>query len=95
MCGIAGFIGESKNPKLSSEIIKNLFIQCETRGVDAAGMYGLEKGKDGRIVYHKEPGAASRFVETDIWSQIESFEFGLTFSPCQRGNDRHGNSKYQ
>lgn len=77
MCGIAGFIGESKDPKLSSEIIKNLFIQCETRGIDAAGVYGLEKGKNGRIVYHKEPGAASRFVETDIWKQIESINLDL------------------
>jgi predicted glutamine amidotransferase len=70
MCGIAGFIGESKNAHVTSELTTKLFAKCESRGTDAAGFWGAESGQKGRIFYHKEPIRSSQFVKSnDIWRQ--------------------------
>ena len=59
MCGIAGFIGESKNSQASFAILSKLFSKVEIRGVDAAGYWMAETGNQGRIFYHKQPGKSS------------------------------------
>jgi len=70
MCGIAGFIGESKNAHVTSELTTKLFAKCESRGIDAAGFWGTESGQKGRIFYHKEPIRSSQFVKSnDVWRQ--------------------------
>lgn len=70
MCGIAGFIGESKNAHITFDLTTKLFAKCETRGTDAAGFWGTEAGQKGRIFYHKEPVRSSQFVKSnEIWRQ--------------------------
>ena len=67
VCGIAGFIGKSKNSKLTYKLISALFRECEIRGDDASGYWGTNE-KD--IFYHKEPIKSSDFVKKDEWLSL-------------------------
>jgi len=68
MCGIAGYIGASKNHKLTYELITNLFDYLELRGTDAAGVWGTEIAPKGRVIYHKEPIRSSEFIKKKFWT---------------------------
>ena len=74
MCGIAGFIGSSKNPHITYELITTLFEKTESRGEDASGFWGANKDN---IIYHKEPLKSSRFVLKDAWKNLERFNPNL------------------
>lgn len=76
MCGIAGFIGESKNYKLTFRLITALFEESQIRGTDAAGYWGTQTG-DGVIVYHKEPIKASEFVKKPVWRDLSNINLNL------------------
>jgi glucosamine 6-phosphate synthetase-like amidotransferase/phosphosugar isomerase protein len=76
MCGIAGFIGQSHKPKVSYELITQLFDFLEIRGVDAAGAWGTEIG-DGRIVYHKDSIRSSEFIKTDFWKDLRTIKLDM------------------
>ena len=67
MCGILGVIGESLDPHFSFEILTQLFIKTESRGEDASGMWGTQRGNEGNIIYHKEPLKSSEFIKLPIW----------------------------
>ena len=69
MCGIAGFIGKSKKPEVSFQIMNSVFDQLEVRGTDASGMWGTQSG-DGKIIYHKEPEKSSDFINTPTWKSV-------------------------
>lgn len=78
MCGIAGFIGESKNAHITFDLTTKLFAKCESRGTDAAGFWGTESGQKGRIFYHKEPIRSSQFVKSnEIWRQANRSSIDL------------------
>jgi len=70
MCGIAGYIGQSKKPKLTYELITALFDYLELRGTDAAGVWATESGNKGRVVYHKEPIKSSEFIKKSFWKKL-------------------------
>lgn len=70
MCGIAGYIGESKKPILTYQLITKLFEKSECRGIDAAGYWGTEAGINGNVLYHKEPGKSSDFVKKEVWKLV-------------------------
>lgn len=76
MCGIAGFIGYSKNRAYSFRLITALFEESELRGVDAAGYWGAEPG-DGAIVYHKEPIKSSEFIKKNVWRDLINHDLNL------------------
>lgn len=65
MCGIAGFIGRSKNPAASYKLISALFYFSDIRGIDAAGYFGTTI--DGDVLYHKQPGKSGDIIDKDIW----------------------------
>lgn len=69
MCGIAGYIGRSKNPEVSFQIMNSVFDQLEVRGTDASGLWGTQ-ANNGKILYHKEPEKASDFIDTDVWKSV-------------------------
>lgn len=69
MCGIAGFIGASKKPKITYELITNIFDYLEVRGIDAAGVWGTEAGPKGKVLYHKEPIKSSEFIKKNFWTE--------------------------
>lgn len=67
MCGIAGYIGHSQYSELTFRLASNLFRKLESRGVDAAGHYGI----DGDTVYsHKQPLRSSQYIKTDNWKSL-------------------------
>lgn len=76
MCGIAGFIGNSKNPQLTYKLITSLLEESQIRGIDAAGYWGAEKG-NGSIAYHKEPIKASELVKKNVWKDLSKIDFNL------------------
>jgi len=67
LCGIAGFVGKSKNLKLSFSILSSLFRKIESRGIDAAGYWMSEFGNDGKVHYHKQPGRSTELVKSENW----------------------------
>jgi hypothetical protein len=69
MCGICGYIGRSKSPKITFELTTRLFEQSESRGKDAAGFWGVE-AENGKILYHKEPCESGKLVQKPIWNKI-------------------------
>lgn len=77
MCGIAGFIGQSKNHKITFKLITNLFRFSESRGADASGVWGLEAGQNGRVVYHKEPTRSSDFVQKEFWKNLRRIKLNM------------------
>lgn len=85
MCGIFGFIGESKNPAASFELANNLMIATEKRGTDATGFWGCENIKDGRrLFFDKEPVKSSLYKDTPIWKK----EFAVVNSDLLLGHCR-------
>lgn len=77
MCGLSGFIGTSKKPKATYELITHIFRDLQTRGTDAAGIWGVEAKENPRIVYHKAPIRSSEFVELPIWSKVQKLNPNL------------------
>lgn len=77
MCGISGYIGHPKRPKLSYELITNLFDFLEIRGTDASGVWGTEFGECGRVVYHKEPIRSSDFIKQEFWHNLRKIKTDL------------------
>jgi predicted glutamine amidotransferase len=70
MCGLAGYIGGSRNDSATFELMTSLFDQIEVRGTDAAGFWGVDRD-DGKILYHKEPIKTSEFIKRPMWARIE------------------------
>jgi predicted glutamine amidotransferase len=67
-------IGRPKKPRLSYELAMTLFDYLELRGIDAAGMWGVESAGENRIIYHKEPIRSSEFIKLPIWKQVKDLE---------------------
>jgi glucosamine 6-phosphate synthetase-like amidotransferase/phosphosugar isomerase protein len=71
VCGIAGYIGNSKNPDLSFKTISRLFNKIESRGKDASGFWGVSHFGD--ILFDKKPIASSLFLKDKPWLDIIFF----------------------
>jgi len=71
MCGLFGFIGESKDPELTKELCTALFVKTQIRGTDASGFYCVDDFPSRSISYFKKPVPAMEFVGLpeykDIW----------------------------
>jgi len=63
-------LGDSKKPLVTYQIITKLFEKTESRGQDAAGFWGTQPGKNGKVIYHKEPIKATVLVKKEIWRRI-------------------------
>lgn len=70
MCGIAGVIGNSKDPKISFEIMSLLFEKIETRGKDASGFWGISKNDS--VLFCKEPLPSSDFIKKNDWQFVKN-----------------------
>jgi predicted glutamine amidotransferase len=80
MCGITGFIGNSKNYNLSYNLLTKLFEKSESRGTDAAGFWATEHGLNGRVIYGKEPVRSTKFVKRQLWRHLSKIESNLVIS---------------
>lgn len=70
MCGIAGFIGKSKNPEISFKLISRLFEKIESRGKDASGFWCLSDF--GSVSFFKQPIKSSDFIKKQEWFNLAS-----------------------
>lgn len=77
MCGIAGLIGESKNPKVTFQLMTRILENLERRGEDSTGFWGTQKGQKGAIYYHKEPTKTTDFVYKKVWKKMRKFNPNL------------------
>lgn len=91
MCGIAGFIGRSKNNKLSFELLSELFERLDSRGIDASGYWLAESGDNGSVYTHKQPGRSSEFVNSDIWKSNKNIEVNLALVHARGASRGSGN----
>lgn len=54
-----------------------MFDHLETRGFDASGVWGTESGKNGRVIYHKEPIRSSEFIQKDFWKDLRKVKTNM------------------
>lgn len=90
MCGIAGFIGKSKQPQISYLLLTELFRTLEVRGTDASGIWASEENSDA-INYHKAPVNSSEFIAGDYWEilQHKSLDLALLHSRAASKGSEH------
>lgn len=93
ICGIAGFIGVSKKPKATYEIMTNLFEFLEFRGTDASGVWAAEAGPEGKIFYHKEPIKSSEFIKKDFWKKVRRSKINLLLVHARATSKGNGHAK--
>ena len=84
MCGISGFIGNSKDPELSFILSSKLFEQIEIRGKDSAGVWASNQKK--QIFYHKEPVQSSVFVKNSFWKKIKKFNANIMLCHARKAS---------
>jgi glucosamine 6-phosphate synthetase-like amidotransferase/phosphosugar isomerase protein len=92
MCGIAGYIGQSKRPKLTFELITSLFDYLELRGTDASGVWGTEVGENGRVIYHKEPIRSSDFINQNFWFKLKKIKTDMLLVHARATSRGGGNA---
>ncbi len=83
MCGIFGFIGQPIHPKANYALLTNLGLETEHRGKEATGIWGAQGGKDGQIIYHKEPIPATKFMEKSMWKSLSTFNPHVLLVHCR------------
>jgi glucosamine 6-phosphate synthetase-like amidotransferase/phosphosugar isomerase protein len=95
MCGIFGFIGESKDPKLTFEFSNQLMIATEKRGGDATGFWGTENNRSGnRLFYDKEAVKSSIYINNAIWkNEFAKVDCDLLLSHCRATSAGGGTEK--
>lgn len=93
MCGIMGVIGESLNPKISYALLTSLLLKTESRGKEATGFWAAQKGKNGKILYHKEPIPANEFIKNPTWKDLFSFNPNLVIGHCREPTQTSGSPK--
>jgi hypothetical protein len=99
MCGIAGLIGRSKQPKASFQLMTSLFEQLELRGMDASGFWAVEENsqsdKCGTIYHDKAPINSSNYVHKKEWTSMQSKRIDLLLiharATSQQGGSAHNN----
>lgn len=70
MCGLAAFIGKSKDANKTRELITELFDKTQVRGTDASGFYCVSD--QNKVLFKKQPGPSTNLINTqdyrDIWN---------------------------
>lgn len=94
MCGILGFIGKSRNPRVSFDLANALFLKTEHRGEHATGFWACERGS-GSVFYDKEPVKSSIYVTRDIWrKQFANIDADLFIGHCRQTSPNSGHEKF-
>jgi len=92
MCGITGFIGQGLHPKATYALMTNLALKTQERGKEATGIWGAQGGKDGQIIYHKEPVTATEFVQNPMWRKLKHFNPQILLVHCREPTTSHGSA---
>jgi glucosamine 6-phosphate synthetase-like amidotransferase/phosphosugar isomerase protein len=91
MCGLAAFIGKSKDYFLSYKLFNTLFVCLEERGVDASGFYGTKNDSE-EYFFYKQSGKASELIKANNWKEIENFELDLLMIHTRKISSNSGNA---
>ena len=91
MCGLASFIGKSKNQSLSFDLFQNLFVLLEERGTDASGFYGSINNSN-EFVTNKKNCPASSFVKDDSWKSLKNYDLDLLLIHTRKTSSNSGSS---
>ena len=70
MCGIAGFVGVSKDKRFTYNLAKNIFKKLEIRGIHASGVYATDTSNN--IYFDKQPITSSSYVNTNFFKNLEN-----------------------
>ena len=89
MCGISGYIGKSKIPDITYDLITSLFEILEIRGIDASGVWGTEFGENSRVIYQKDPVRSSEFIKQDFWIKLKKIRTDMLIVHS-RATSSHG-----
>lgn len=94
MCGILGFIGRSRNPRVSFEMANALLLKTETRGEHATGFWSCECG-DNRVFFDKEPIKSSIYASRSIWQkEFSAANTDLLLGHCRFTSVNVGHERY-
>lgn len=93
MCGIAGFIGKSKDPRVSFDLMNALMVKTEIRGDHATGFWATEHG-DGAIFFDKEAIKSSQYINRSIWKKdFADSDCDLVLGHCRQSSAGVGGEK--
>jgi glucosamine 6-phosphate synthetase-like amidotransferase/phosphosugar isomerase protein len=70
MCGLLGFIGESKNAELTELFTTALFVRTQTRGIDASGFYCVSEFENKNVFYNKKPICSIKYVTENEYKSL-------------------------
>lgn len=83
MCGLLGFIGESKNPEITKSLITEIFVKTQTRGFDASGFYCASNFNSKNVYFYKEPFPSIDFIKNDNYKNLWNYELNLGIFHCR------------
>lgn len=89
MCGIAGYIGPSKNNEISFELLSKIFQQNESRGIDASGFWGFDSSQQ-KVYTYKEPTRSSNFIKQDFWKSLTDNQFDIIVTHARGASKGYG-----
>lgn len=93
MCGIIGFIGKSKNPRVSFDLMNALMVKTEIRGDHATGFWASETG-DGSIFFDKEAVKSSLYIDRSIWKDdFAKTDCDLMLGHCRQSSAGVGHER--
>ena len=75
MCGLAGFIGKSKNPAISFELFTNLFVNTQVRGVDASGIYAIDC--ENNVITFKDGVPSEVLINYEDYIELNNLDINL------------------
>lgn len=90
MCGLLGFIGTSKDPVKSQELMTALFAKTQERGLDAAGFYCVSDYGQNKIYYHKQPGPSTKLIKEKIYQDLWQNKLNLGLFHCRAASSGVG-----
>lgn len=83
MCGIFGFIGESKNHEFTRNLCTVLFQKMQIRGTDASGFYCAKSYPSTNVAFYKKPVQATEFINTDEYKKIWENNLNIGIFHCR------------
>lgn len=89
MCGIAGFIGKSKDIRLTYSLTKSIFKKLEVRGTHASGVFAIDDKN--QVYFDKKPIISSEFVNTNFFKSLEDKNLHLCLLHARQATPMCGN----
>lgn len=90
MCGLLGFIGDSKLPEFTKQLTTSLFIRTQARGIDASGFYCASEFGNKNVFYHKKPAPSSTFINQTEYKSLWKHKLNLGMFHCRAASQGVG-----